>query len=97
MTQDPTTGKWYDDEGVEVDPDTGEAVNPGEGDANLPSSPILGEGQQTVTVIPGEEGDAQNAGGADAGDTPEADNPENAGENPDASSQPQDSGQEGAQ
>ena len=97
MTQDPTTGKWYDDEGEEVDPDTGEAVNPGEGDANLPSSPILGEGQQTVTVIPGEEGDAQNAGGADAGDTPEADNPENAGENPDASSQPQDSGQEGAQ
>lgn len=97
MTQDPTTGKWYDDEGVEVDPDTGEAVNPGEGDANLPSSPILGEGQQTVTVIPGEEGDAQNAGGADAGDTPEADNPENAGENPDASSQPQNSGQEGTQ
>lgn len=97
MTQDPTTGKWYDDEGVEVDPDTGEAVNPGEGDANLPSSPILGEGQQTVTVIPGEEGDAQNAGEADAGDTPEADNPENAGENPDASSQPQNSGQEGTQ
>lgn len=97
MTQDPTTGKWYDDEGVEVDPDTGEAVNPGEGDANLPSSPILGEGQQTVTVIPGEEGDAQNAGEADAGNTPEADNPESAGENPDASSQPQNSGQEGAQ